>query len=114
MMLPAWDGASPTFLGLRPWEEHGELRNHDNPPGVKDPVAHAEGADNAEPDLSRLLLEVEQRLSELGVETEPAMHFFHGRHKRLAVAALPSNVCQGEQPLPHAFRVHHPIWHWFG
>lgn len=34
--------------------------------------------------------------------------------KRVAIAAFPSNVRQGEQPLPHALRVHHPIRHGFG
>jgi hypothetical protein len=41
-------------------------------------------------------------LSELGVKAQPAMNFFHCRNKCVAIAALPSNVCQGEQPLPHA------------
>src|SRR5439155_24876088 len=34
------------------------------------------------------------------------------RKKRLAVTALPGNVRQGEQTLPHAVGVHHPIRHW--
>src|SRR5262249_41852148 len=40
--------------------------------------------------------------------------FLQGRDERLAVAALPSHVGQGQQPLPHALRVYDLIWLWPG
>ena len=44
-------------------------RDHDNPQFVKDRVAHSEGADDPDPDLARLLRQVNEWLSKLGVET---------------------------------------------
>ena len=104
-------GGSLTLLG--PWlrKEYGNLRDRDNPPFVKDAVAHGERADGAEPHLARLLREVDQWLPKLRLEAQPPVKFFQGRKERLAVAALPGNVRQGKQPLPHSFRVHHPIRH---
>ena len=104
---------SLALLGLRFRKQHGNFRDNDGPAIVKDPVAQGERADDAEPDLARLLRQVAQRLSELGVETQPAMKFFQCRQKRLAVAALSGNVRQGEQSLPHLFRIHHLIRHGF-
>ena len=38
------------------------------------------------------------------------VRFFQGFKKRLTVAPFPGKVRQGEQPLPHSFRVHDSIW----
>src|SRR5437588_1234907 len=105
---------SLTLLGLRLRKEYGKRRHHDHPPLVKDPVAHGEGADGPDPDLPCLLTQVSERLSELGIETQPPVKFFQRRKESLTVAALPGNVRQGQQPLPHSLRVRYPIRHGFG
>ncbi len=77
-------------------QKHGKCRDHDNPLVVKDHVAHGEGANNPDPDLARLLRQVNRWLSKLGVETQPSVKFFHCRKKRLAVAALSGSIPQGQ------------------
>src|SRR5260370_35008256 len=48
-------GASLALLGFRIRKEHRKRRDHDNPPFLKDSVAHGEGADDPDPDLADLL-----------------------------------------------------------
>jgi hypothetical protein len=81
-------------LQIRHGKKHGKRRDHDNPSFFKDPIAHGEGADDPDPDLTQLLRQVDQWLSKLGVETQPSVKFFQGRKERLAVAALLGNVRQ--------------------
>jgi hypothetical protein len=83
-------------LGPRPWKENRNRRDYDDTAFVKDPVAHGERTDDADPNLAGLLRQIGERLSELRVEAQPSVEFFHCCQKRLAVASRPGNVSQGQ------------------
>jgi hypothetical protein len=69
---------------------------------VKDPVAHGQRADDAEPNLARLLRQRDQGLPELRVQTQTPVKLFDRRQKCLAIAAVSGDVREGEQALPHS------------
>ena len=79
-------------LRLRLGKKHGKGCDHDNAAIVKDPIAHGQRANRSNPDLTRFLGQIEQRLSKLRVDTQPSMEFLKCRKECLAIASLSSHV----------------------
>ena len=76
-------------MRLRLGKKHGKGCDHDNAAIVKDPIAHGQRANRSNPDLTRFLDQIEQRLSKLRVDTQPSMEFLKCRKERLALGPCP-------------------------
>lgn len=74
-----------------------------------DAVAHGEGPDDTDSDLALLVHQIDQWISELGVDGKPSVKLFQRGDKRLAIATQGGFVSQGPERLADALGIRLPV-----
>jgi len=88
---------------LRSRKKHRRCGDDDKPTFVKNAIAHCERPHCPNPNLSWFLLQVNQWLAKLRIDTKPAVEFPQSRYELLSISPLPGNLRHGAQTLPHSF-----------